>query len=118
MKHALGSSSSTPTAMLASQNRLLSGSRIASFKQPQPFVAAGRSRCQPTIVANAKLAPLVDAIKADQIRTDLPPVSWKTFFALRTRQAAARVAEYAGQQLVGRRAQTPAPEPMQHFFDC
>jgi large subunit ribosomal protein L19 len=61
--------------MLASQNRLLSGSRTASFKQQQPFVAAGRSRVQPTIVAKAKLAPLVDAFKADQLRTDLPPVA-------------------------------------------
>jgi hypothetical protein len=60
--------------MLASHNRLLSGSRMASFKQQQPSVAAGRSRCQPTIVAKAKLAPLVDALKAEQLRTDLPPV--------------------------------------------
>jgi hypothetical protein len=73
VQHAFGSSS-RHTTMLASQNRLLSGSRMASFKQQQPFVAAGRSRVQPTIVAKAKLAPLVDAFKADQLRTDLPPV--------------------------------------------
>lgn len=38
-----------------------------------PFVAA-RSRVQPTIVAKANLSPLVDAFKADQLRTDLPKV--------------------------------------------
>lgn len=65
--------------MLASQNRLLPGSRMASMKQPQPFVAAGRSRC--TVVAQAqapgkpKLGPLIDALKADQQRTDLPVVN-------------------------------------------
>jgi hypothetical protein len=53
---------------------------MASMKQPQPFVAAGRSRC--TVVAQAqapgkpKLGPLIDALKADQQRTDLPVVSY------------------------------------------
>eukprot|EP00879_Flechtneria_rotunda_P002160 GHRR01002346.1.p1 GENE.GHRR01002346.1~~GHRR01002346.1.p1 ORF type:complete len:168 (+),score=54.64 GHRR01002346.1:111-614(+) len=59
--------------MLASQNRLLFGSRINSTaKQPMPFLAA-RSRTQ--VVAQAKLAPLVDAFKADQLRTDLPKIN-------------------------------------------
>lgn len=60
------------STMLASQQRMLASSRTAS-RQPMPFVAA-RSRVQPTIVAKAKLAPLVDAFKADQLRTDLPKV--------------------------------------------
>lgn len=60
--------------MLAAQQRLLSGSRVAS-RQPRPFAAA-RSRVLPTIVAKVKLAPLVDAFKADQLRTDLPKVNF------------------------------------------
>lgn len=64
--------SQTADTMLATQQRMLTNSRL-SAQQHRPFVAA-RSRVQPTIVAKAGLAPLVESFKADQLRTDLPQV--------------------------------------------
>jgi len=62
--------------MLASQTKLLNGSRPST----RPFVASSSSVARvPTTAAKAsgvKLAPLVDAFKADQLKSDLPQVRW------------------------------------------
>lgn len=59
--------------MLATQSRLLNASRPST----RPFVASSSSVARaPTVAANAgvKLAPLIDSLKADQLKDNLPQV--------------------------------------------
>ncbi len=61
--------------MLASRSRISAG--VASGMRPAamvPLANAPVRRCVAPIVARAGLAPLVDALKADQLRSDLPQV--------------------------------------------
>lgn len=62
--------------MLATQSRLLNASRPST----RPFVASSSSVARaPTVATNAavKLAPLIDSLKADQLKDNLPQVGHK-----------------------------------------
>jgi large subunit ribosomal protein L19 len=59
-------------SMLASSSTVANAA--FSRRAARPFVPSRSSRVQPVTVAKARLAPLVDELKKDQLRTDLPSV--------------------------------------------